>query len=230
MRALPAILDWCRRHGTLVVGIGTTGAILGIGLAAAFEPTVAGSLIIARQMYGLTALGFLFAAVLIGPLTAVLVRMPPKLRGWLIARRRAVGLSAFALVSCHLLCYLAPVLARSWRELFQPGLLWCVGLGLGLLAATDLATLAWTSRDRSVRALGRMRWKRLHQTVYLAIPLALSHALIVGTDFGFSRPPDVKAEPDAGSLIGFSVVCASWLFLLWLRRRGVLWHPAPPPH
>jgi hypothetical protein len=60
--------------------------------------------------------------------------------------------------------------------------------------------------------------------VYLAVPLALSHALIVGTDFGFSRPPDVKAEPDAGSLIAFSVVCASWLILFWLRRRGVRWH------
>jgi sulfoxide reductase heme-binding subunit YedZ len=226
--AMRSILDWSKRHGTLLVGIGTAGAILGIGLAAAGESTPAAALVVAREMYGLTALGFLFASVLIGPLTAVLVRMPPKLRGWLIARRRAVGLSAFVLVSCHVLCYLLPVLARSWRELFKPGVLWCIGLGLGLLAASDLAALAWTSRDGSVRALGAKRWKRLHRTVYLAVPVALSHALIVGADFGFSHPPDVNVEPDAGSLIGFSVVCASWLILVWLRRRGVRWAVRAP--
>src|ERR1700737_1874879 len=221
--ALPttrSILDWFRRHGTFVVVIGTTGTMVGIGLAAVAESTPAAALVAARAMYGLTALGFLFAAVLIGPLAAVVVRVPPKFRGWLISPRRAVGISAFALVSCHVLCSLLPVLARSWRDIFKPGVLWCIGLGLGLLAASDLAALAWTSRDGSVRALGARRWKRLHRTVYLAVPVALSHALIVGADFGFSHPPDVTVEPDAGSLIGFSVVCASWLILFWLRRRG----------
>src|SRR3982074_3139003 len=118
-----SIPTWFRRHGTLLVGIGTTGTIVGIGLAAAAEPTPTAALVAAREMYGLTALGFLFASVLIGPLTAVFVRLPQALRGWLIARRRAVGVSAFALASCHVLCYLLPVLARSWRELSKPGVL-----------------------------------------------------------------------------------------------------------
>jgi DMSO/TMAO reductase YedYZ heme-binding membrane subunit len=224
-----SIPTWFRRHGTLLIGIGTTGTIVGIGLAAAAEPTPTAALVAAREMYGLTALGFLFASVLIGPLTAVFVRLPQALRGWLIARRRAVGVSAFALASCHVLCYLLPVLGRSWRELYKPGVLWCIGLGLGFLAASDLAVLAWTSRDNSVRALGGKRWKRLHRTVYLVVPVALLHALIVGSDFGFSHPPDVTAEPDAGSLVGFSVICASWLVLFWLRRRGAGAAPSAVP-
>ena len=164
-------------------------------------------------------MGVLLGACLIGPLTAVFPRM--RVKGVLLAGRRAVGVAAFVIAIPHVACYLGPVLLRNWRELYEPGLLWMVGLVLGLLALLDLTLLAWTSRDAAVKAMGGKRWKRLHRTVYIAMPVLFLHALFVGSDFGLTTPP--KGEADYGCLVAFSIMTAAWLALAWLRSRGIRW-------
>lgn len=213
------MLAWITRNITLLIGIAVAGTIVGIGIMSAFEPTTADAFVAARQVYGLTALGVLLGACLIGPLASVFPRMP--LKGVLLAGRRAMGVSAFVIAIPHVACYLGPVLLRNWRELYEPGLLWVVGLVLGLLAIVDLTMLAWTSRDAAVKAMGGKRWKRLHRTVYIATPVLFLHALFVGADFGIATPP--KGEADYGSLIAFSILTAAWVALAWLRSRGIRW-------
>ena len=148
------------------------------------------------------------------------------LRGVLLAGRRAIGVSAFVIAIPHVACYLGPVLLQNWRNLYEPGLLWVVGLVLGLLAFLDLFILAWTSRDAAVKAMGGKRWKRLHRTVYIATPVLFLHALFVGTDFGLATPS--KGDADYGSLIAFSILTGAWMVLAWLRHRGIRW-PARSP-
>ncbi len=213
------MLAWITRHITVLIGIAVTGAVIGIGIISAFEPTTAAAVIAARQVYGLTAMGILLGTCLIGPLTAVFPRMP--FNGVLRAGRRAMGVSAFVIAIPHVACYLGPVLLQNWRDLFEPGLLWVAGLVLGLLAFLDLSMLAWTSRDSAVKAMGGKRWKRLHRTVYIATPVLLLHALFVGTDFGLATP--AQGEADYGALIAFSLLTVAWLVLAWLRHRGIRW-------
>jgi len=213
------MLAWITRNITLLIGIAVAGAMVGIGIASACEPTTAGAIVAARQVYGLTALGVLLGACLIGPLTSVFPRLP--LRGVLLAGRRAVGVSAFIIAIPHVVCYLGPVLLGNWRELYELGVLWVVGLVLGLLALVDLTMLAWTSRDAAVKAMSGKRWKRLHRTVYVAAPVLFLHALFVGTDFGLATP--AKGESDYGCLIAFAILTAAWLMLAWLRSRGTRW-------
>ena len=208
---------WITRHITWLIGIAVSVAIIGIGIMSAFEPTTAAAFIAARQVYGLTAMGILLGACLIGPLMWVIPRMP--LNGMLRAGRRAMGVSAFIVAIPHVACYVWPVLLENWRDLFEPGLLWVVGLVLGLLAFLDLSMLAWTSRDAAVKAMGGKRWKRLHRTVYIATPILFLHALFVGTDFGLATP--ANGEADYGSLIAFSILAAAWVVLAWMRHRGI---------
>ena len=105
-----------------------------------------------RQLFGLWALGFLLAAMMVGPLTSVLPRLP--LKAHLLFARRAIGISAFVFAVVHVLAYLIPILLRNWRELYTPGILWIAGLVLGLIAFVDMSALAFTSRDKAVVKLG----------------------------------------------------------------------------
>ena len=216
--------DWIVRNLTRLVSIAVALTIAAIGIVSTFEPTTEAAFIAARQIYGLTAFGVLLGTCLIGPLTAVFPRMP--LRRILLAGRRAIGVSACIIAIPHVLCYARPVLVLGWREPFNHGTAWVIGLALGLVVLADLSTLAWTSRDSSVKALGGQRWKRLHRTVYIAVLVTLLHAVLVGADFGFASKP--KGEPDYGSLIVFSILTFMWVVLFGLRSRCSRW-PASTP-
>ena len=48
-------------------------------------------------------------------------------------------------------------------------------IAFGFAALVLLVPLALTSTKRAVARLGYARWKRLHQLVYLAVPLAVLH-------------------------------------------------------
>lgn len=213
------MLDWITRHITVLISIAVTAAVIGIGIMSTFEPTSATAVIAARQVYGLTAMGILLGTCLIGPFTAVFPRMP--FNGVLRAGRRAMGVSAFVVAIPHVVCYVWPVLLKNWRDLYEPGLLWVVGLVLGLLAFLDLSMLAWTSRVSAVKAMGGKRWKRLHRTVYIATPVLFLHALFIGTDFGLASPE--HGEVDYGAIIAFSILTTAWLLLAWARHLCIRW-------
>ena len=87
--------------------------------------------------------------------------------------RRMLGLWCFALISLHLLIYVALDLQGEWPQLFvdiakRPYI--TVGFAAWLL----LLPLAITSNAPMMRKLGR-RWAQLHRVVYLIAVLGVLH-------------------------------------------------------
>ena len=211
---------WHLRHVRSLVYAALLLCGMGIIAASAMDAeNTTEALVFMRQLVGLWALGFLLVAMLVSPMTAAIPKLP--LKTHLILARRAIGVSAFVFAAAHVAAFAVPILRRNWRELYAPGTVWIIGLLLGLSAFTSMALLALTSSDRKVVRLGGKRWKRLHRLTYAILPLVLIHALLLGSDFGLNRAPDVKAERDFGALIGFGLLSAAWLalFLMAGARR-----------
>jgi sulfoxide reductase heme-binding subunit YedZ len=114
------------------------------------------------------SLRFLVLVLLVTPLR--------RLAGWpaLARMRRMLGLFTFFYASLHLLAYAwfdmgldaSALLADAWQRPFV-----LVGAGAWLL----LLALAATSFNRAIRALGPVRWARLHRGVYAVAGLAILH-------------------------------------------------------
>lgn len=116
---------------------------------------------------GSVGLILLVAAFAVSPL-AWWLRRPV-----LVQPRRALGLYGFLFVCIHLLVYAwldnSFMLALMLRDLGERQ-----AMSVGLLAFALLIPLALTSTDGWQRRLGK-RWRRLHQLVYLALPLSVLH-------------------------------------------------------
>ena len=216
--------SWHFRWARGLIYAGAIIAAVGVVVSCAWDEADVGKVLVAaRQLFGLWALGLLLASMLLGPLTSVFPWLP--LRSTLMYGRRAVGVSALMFALLHVVAYGWSVYRRNWHELYTPGVLWVAGLSLGIVAMIDMLMLGVTSRDASVKSMGGRRWKRLHRSVYFALPVILLHAVFVGADFGVNRGPDVRGEADAGALVGFLCLSAAWVVLVLLRRRGVKWRP-----
>jgi DMSO/TMAO reductase YedYZ heme-binding membrane subunit len=120
---------WAR--GLIYAGA-VVAAVAVLASSAWGEPDVGQVLVAARQLFGLWALSLLLASMLLGPLTSVFPWLP--LRSTLMYGRRAVGVSALMFAVLHVAAYGWSVLRRDWHELYTPGVLWVVGLSLGLAA------------------------------------------------------------------------------------------------
>ena len=215
--------SWHFRHARALAYVAAALAAIGVFVSSWNGRNFGRTLIEARQLYGLWALGLLLGSMMIGPLTSVLPWLP--FRPSLMYGRRAVGVSAFLFAVLHVIAYLWSVGLRHWSELYTPGVLWVVGLLLGLLAMGAMSLMAVTSRDVSVKRLGGRRWKRLHRLVYATLCVVLIHALFNGADFGLNHGPDVRGHADFGSLVGFLSVSLVWLIVLTLRQRHLTWIP-----
>jgi methionine sulfoxide reductase heme-binding subunit len=99
-----------------------------------------------------------------------------QLTGWTaLARwRRMLGLFAFFYALLHFLSYAwldmgfdAAAIVRDIPK--RPFVL------VGTLALLLMLPLAATSFNRAIKALGAVRWRRLHRLVYLLVPLGLLH-------------------------------------------------------
>ncbi|MEO7029659.1 MAG: protein-methionine-sulfoxide reductase heme-binding subunit MsrQ [Acidobacteriaceae bacterium] len=123
-------------------------------------------------------------------------RLSPKL-AWLIRFRRMVGLYAFFYATLHLLIYvflfsgydvpaaIAGVRAGHLAEPFrQLKLIWPTMrddvlkrrfIQVGLFAWLILLSLAVTSPQRVLRAMGGKNWQRLHRLIYVAAAAACIH-------------------------------------------------------
>lgn len=93
---------------------------------------------------------------------------------WLARLRRMLGLYVFFYATLHGLAYawldMGLELPAVGRDVVQrPFIL------VGALAWLMLVTLAATSFDRAVRALGGRRWRALHRAVYAIAVLAMLH-------------------------------------------------------
>ncbi len=138
------------------------------------------------------ALWMLLATLMVTPLR----RLHPSL-GWLIRFRRMLGLYAFFYATLHLLTYVflfsgydVPAAIdglRKWHFL-EP--LWQLKIVLprmlddaekrkfiqvGLAAWLLLLTLALTSTQASIRAMGGWVWQVVHRLIYIAAALAVIH-------------------------------------------------------
>lgn len=121
---------------------------------------------------GETSARLMIVAMCIGPL-ADLIGLRRWLR-WLIERRRAIGVAAFAYAMLHLVFYAIDLglVADMIAELDAPAI-WT-----GWLALLAMAIPASISNPAAMYWLKR-RWKRIQQIVYLAALLTLVHWLLI---------------------------------------------------
>lgn len=128
--------------------------------------------------------------------------------GWLLRRRRYLGVAAFGYAALHTAVYLLRkgTFGLILAEGAEPGLL------TGWIALAIFVPLAITSNDASVRRLRRL-WKRLHRWVYAAALLTFAHWVITAYD------------PSIG-LIHLAVLVALESFRLWKTKRGGRRRPA----
>jgi sulfoxide reductase heme-binding subunit YedZ len=151
---------------------------------------------------GFWALVFLGVALAVTPFRRVLRY------GQLIDVRRMIGVGAFAYIAAHLTLFFADQsysIVKFFTEIFSR-----VYLVIGMVAWLGLAALAATSTDAMVRRLGGMKWRRLHQIVYVISLLALIH-------YFQQTKADVTVPIFAASLFG-------WLLLY---RLVVWWRDVP---
>lgn len=128
-----------------------------------FEPVAA-----THHFLGQTALRILLISLAVTPLR--------DLTGWgpLLKVRRRIGLAAFWYALLHLTAYFGADLFFSlpalWEDVVER-----TYITFGMAALALLIPLAVTSFDSMIRRLGAMRWRRLHQLVYLIAILAVTH-------------------------------------------------------
>ena len=138
------------------------------------------------------ALWLLLADLAITPLRRLWVKL-----GWLIRFRRMLGLYAFFYATLHLLVYVLLFsgynVPAAWEGLraghvgapfHEFGVIWPTILDdlvkrkfiqVGLLAWVILLSLAVTSPQRVLRAMGGKNWGRLHRLIYVAGIAAVIH-------------------------------------------------------
>ena len=95
--------------------------------------------------------------------------------GWreLLKRRRALGLYAFMYASIHIIIFFNLDYGLAWSLIAQT-ILEKPYIIVGLIGFLMLIPLAATSFDVWQKRLGKT-WKRIHQTIYLIVPLLLLH-------------------------------------------------------
>lgn len=111
---------------------------------------------------------FMVLAMMIGPLADIFGSR--RWIRWLLARRRWMGVAAFAYAVAHLVFYVIDMgaLGDILAELGEHGI-WT-----GWAAFVLMGALALTSTDSAMHALAR-NWKRLQRLAYPAAVLAILH-------------------------------------------------------
>jgi sulfoxide reductase heme-binding subunit YedZ len=109
---------------------------------------------------GMRALQFLLAALTVSALL--------RASGVNLMRfRRALGVWAFVYAVLHVLVWLVLDIQLRWPEIARD-LTRRPYIMVGMLGLVAMLPLAWTARDSAIRALGALRWRRLHLLAYVA--------------------------------------------------------------
>ncbi len=130
-----------------------------------------GSTVVIASTFGFTGL-----------LSLLFILALPLLNKWfgsgfikkLLANRRWLGIFTFVIICIHVFAAFSYI--SSLPTLKQPNALF-VGFGVG--AFIIVLMMAATSNNEAVSALGK-NWKKLHNYIYLAVPLVLIHSSLVG--------------------------------------------------
>lgn len=120
---------------------------------------------------------FMIVAMILSPLLSLLG--PRRWLSWLIQRRRALGVAAFAYAALHLAFYLIDM--GNIDDIIAEFL--ALGIWTGWAAMLLFVPLALTSNDASMRAL-KAGWKRLQRLVYPAALLVLVHWIFIHNNLG----------------------------------------------
>lgn len=146
---------------------------------------------------GETSARLMIAAMLVGPLAGLIG--PRRWLLWLLARRRAMGVAAFAYAVGHLIFYAIDIGSfDAIIDEFPIASIWT-----GWVALALMLPMALTSNQTAMRALKR-GWKRVQQLAYPAAVLTLLHWLWIHDGVG-------------AALIHFLPLVLVWLLLL-VRR------------
>jgi sulfoxide reductase heme-binding subunit YedZ len=119
----------------------------------------------------------MIVAMILSPMVSIFGSRP--WLNWLVQRRRALGVAAFAYAVLHLIFYvidmgnLGDILAEFWA----------LGIWTGWAAMLLFVPLAATSNDGAMRAL-KAGWKKLQRLVYPAAILVLIHWIFVHNNLG----------------------------------------------
>jgi methionine sulfoxide reductase heme-binding subunit len=116
-------------------------------------------------------------AMILSPLLSLIGPRP--WLNWLVRRRRALGVAAFAYAVLHLIFYLIDM--GNIDDILAE--FWALGIWTGWAAMLLFVPLAFTSNDASVRAL-KASWKRLQRLVYPAALLVLVHWIFIHNNLG----------------------------------------------
>jgi len=130
--------------------------------------------------------------------------------GNLVDVRRMLGVGTFCYAAAHLALYIADQgydLGKVVHEITHR-----VYLVIGFVAWLGLAALAATSTDKMMRRLGGLRWRRLHQAIYVIALLALIH-------YFQQTKADVTVPIFVAGLFGWLIV---YRVLAWWQDRNEL--------
>jgi sulfoxide reductase heme-binding subunit YedZ len=93
--------------------------------------------------------------------------------GKLILVRRIVGLAALAYILVHFTLYIVD--SRLDLRFVASEIVLRIYLIIGFTALLGLVALGVTSTDGMIRRMGSKGWNRLHQLIYVIVPLAILH-------------------------------------------------------
>lgn len=153
------------------------------------------------QIYALTAVSYLYTALLIGPLIYLLPSIPFKSQ--IQKSRRAIGVSAFCFAVLHSYFAFFKQLGGFEGLNFLTDK-YLLAISLSFTALVILGFMAATSIDKIIARMKFRRWKVLHRLVYLGGFFILIHALMLGTHFA-----DLS-----GTIPQIFSVCLAFLLLL----------------
>lgn len=180
-----------------VAGLSPALWIFGLGVVGRLGPEPVEVLL---HRYGLWALQFLLAALVVSPLR--------ELTGInLIRFRRALGLLSFWMVCAHLAVWMLLDVQLDWAEIWK-GITERPFIMLGMAGFVILVPLAATSSDRAIRAMGAESWARLHLLAHVAALAGATHYLLL-----------VKAWPVEPILYLLGALALLGLRLTRARRR-----------
>jgi len=140
--------------------------------------------------------------------------------GWheAIKRRKALGLYGFAYTVLHLGVYISLDYGFMWAQIWY-NIVNERYLLVGAIATLLLVPLAVTSFQYFMRSMGK-NWRRLHNLVYLIVPLAVLH-------FAWSRKGDLfRLRGDIALPFLYALIVALLLALRlpFVRRSGSALH------
>lgn len=135
---------------------------------------------IITQIYALTAIIYLYLALLAGPLNYNFRWIPYRTK--FVKARRAIGVSAFYFALLHSSSAFFLQLG-GFEGLFYLSDRYLIAISFSFTALLIFLAMAITASDRMVERLTFKRWKMLHRLVYVAAIFIIIHALMLGSHF-----------------------------------------------